>query len=85
MSKIGKPVDKTEWGMTPQTVNAYYDPLAERDRLPGRHPAAAVLRSEGRRRGELRRDRRRDRPRDDATVATTRAHASAPTGNFEEW
>ncbi|HKI78040.1 MAG TPA: M13 family metallopeptidase [Ignavibacteriaceae bacterium] len=24
--KIGKPVDKTEWGMTPQTVNAYYEP-----------------------------------------------------------
>ena len=26
MDKIGKPVDPTEWGMTPQTVNAYYDP-----------------------------------------------------------
>ena len=25
--KIGKPVDRTEWGMTPQTVNAYYNPL----------------------------------------------------------
>jgi predicted metalloendopeptidase len=25
--KIGKPVDRTEWGMTPQTVNAYYSPL----------------------------------------------------------
>lgn len=24
--KIGKPVDKTEWGMTPPTVNAYYNP-----------------------------------------------------------
>lgn len=27
MGKIGKPVDKKEWGMTPQTVNAYYNPL----------------------------------------------------------
>jgi len=27
LDKIGQPVDKTEWGMTPQTVNAYYDPL----------------------------------------------------------
>ena len=26
MDKIGKPVDKAEWGMTPQTVNAYYSP-----------------------------------------------------------
>lgn len=24
LAKIGKPVDKTEWGMSPQTVNAYY-------------------------------------------------------------
>ena len=27
LSKIGKPVDKTEWGMPPQMVNAYYNPL----------------------------------------------------------
>ena len=26
MAKAGKPVDKTEWHMTPQTVNAYYNP-----------------------------------------------------------
>jgi len=26
-NKVGKPVDKTEWLMTPQTVNAYYHPL----------------------------------------------------------
>ena len=26
-SKIGKPIDREEWGMTPQTVNAYYHPL----------------------------------------------------------
>ena len=26
VSKIDKPVDKPEWGMTPQTVNAYYNP-----------------------------------------------------------
>ena len=25
-NKIGKPVDKSEWYMTPQTVNAYYNP-----------------------------------------------------------
>ncbi|MDI1317676.1 M13 family metallopeptidase [Flavobacterium sp.] len=26
LDKMGKPVDKTEWGMSPQTVNAYYNP-----------------------------------------------------------
>jgi putative endopeptidase len=26
LAKIGKPVDRSEWYMTPQTVNAYYDP-----------------------------------------------------------
>jgi putative endopeptidase len=26
MNKVGKPVDRTEWEMTPQTVNAYYEP-----------------------------------------------------------
>jgi putative endopeptidase len=25
LAKLGKPVDRTEWGMTPQTVNAYYN------------------------------------------------------------
>ena len=26
LAKLNKPVDKTEWGMSPQTVNAYYNP-----------------------------------------------------------
>jgi len=26
LAKLGKPIDRAEWGMTPQTVNAYYDP-----------------------------------------------------------
>ncbi len=38
LSKWGKPVDKTEWGMTPQTVNAYYNPLANEIVFP-----AAIL------------------------------------------
>ncbi|HET8809416.1 MAG TPA: M13 family metallopeptidase [Flavobacteriaceae bacterium] len=27
LSEIGEPVDKTEWGMSPQTVNAYFNPF----------------------------------------------------------
>lgn len=27
LSKVNKPVDKSEWGMTPQTVNAYFSPM----------------------------------------------------------
>ena len=32
--KIGKPVDKSEWGMTPPTVNAYYNPLENNINFP---------------------------------------------------
>jgi putative endopeptidase len=27
IDKLGKPIDRSEWQMTPQTVNAYYDPV----------------------------------------------------------
>lgn len=38
LAKWGKPVDKSEWGMTPQTVNAYYNPMANEIVFP-----AAIL------------------------------------------
>jgi len=34
LAKIGKPVDRGEWQMTAQTVNAYYDPLLNEFALP---------------------------------------------------
>ncbi len=46
LARIGKPLDRSRWGMTPPTVNAYYNPADERDRISGRNHAAAVLRSE---------------------------------------
>jgi endothelin-converting enzyme/putative endopeptidase len=33
-NKIGKPVDKQEWGMTPPTVNAYYNPSENNINFP---------------------------------------------------
>lgn len=38
LDKCGKPVDKDEWGMTPQTVNAYYNPTTNEICFP-----AAIL------------------------------------------
>ncbi|MCK9539191.1 M13 family metallopeptidase [Dokdonella sp.] len=40
MAKVGKPSDRLEWGMTPQTVNAYYNPLDNTINFP-----AAILQS----------------------------------------
>jgi endothelin-converting enzyme/putative endopeptidase len=34
LAKIGKPLDKTEWGMTPPTVNAYYSPVENNINFP---------------------------------------------------
>ncbi|PJD93971.1 MAG: metallopeptidase [Legionella sp.] len=34
LDKIGKPIDRTEWAMTPQTVNAYYDPSMNNINIP---------------------------------------------------
>jgi predicted metalloendopeptidase len=34
LAKIGKPVDRSDWGMTPPTVNAYYDPTLNEIALP---------------------------------------------------
>ncbi len=34
LDKLGKPVDKSEWGMTPPTVNAYYSPAQNNINFP---------------------------------------------------
>lgn len=34
LDKIGKPIDRTEWAMTPQTINAYYDPSMNNLNIP---------------------------------------------------
>lgn len=44
--KAGKPVDRDEWHMTPQTVNAYYNPTTNESASP---PASSSIRSSTRR------------------------------------
>ena len=84
MGKIGKPVDKTEWGMSPQTVNAYYNPQQNEIVFP-----AAILQPPF-----------FDPDADDATnyggIGAVIGHEMThgyddqgsrfgPTGNFENW
>ena len=85
LARIDGPVDRTEWGMTPPTNNAYYNPDAQRDRVPGRHPAAALLRSERRRRGELWRDRRHHRPRDQPRLRRPGLANTTATACCSDW
>ena len=68
LAKIGSPVDRDEWFMLPQTVNAYYNPGTNEICFP-----AGILQkpffSPGRRPGgELRRHRRGHRSRDRARL-----------------
>ena len=58
LSKIGKPVDKTEWQMTPPTVNAYYNPLENNINFPAGILQPPFYSAKARRRGQLRRRRR---------------------------
>jgi putative endopeptidase len=84
LGKIGKPVDKSEWGMTPQTVNAYYNPQQNEIVFP-----AAILQPPF-----------FDPKADDATnyggIGAVIGHEMThgyddqgarfgPTGNFENW
>ncbi|HUH90593.1 MAG TPA: M13-type metalloendopeptidase [Lysobacter sp.] len=84
VGKIGKPVDRTEWGMPPQMVNAYYNPLANEIVFP-----AAILQPPF-----------FDPDADDATnyggIGAVIGHEMihgyddqgsrfGPTGNFENW
>ena len=65
-NKIGKPVDRTEWGMSPPTVNAYYNPQINEIVFPAGILQPPFLRRRGRRCLQLWRHGFGDRPRDDA-------------------
>ena len=46
VSKLGKPVDRTEWSMSPQTYNAYYNPSNNEIVLPAGIFAVPGMRDE---------------------------------------
>ncbi|GAB3344683.1 peptidase [Marilutibacter aestuarii] len=84
LSKIGKPVDKTEWGMSPQTVNAYYNPLQNEIVFP-----AAILQPPFF-------DAKADDPLNYGGIGAVIGHEMThgyddqgsrfgPSGNFEDW
>ena len=62
LAKLGQPVDRDEWWMTPQTVNAVNLPLQNASELSRRDPAGPVFRCECRRGAQLRLHRRGHRP-----------------------
>ena len=68
LQKIGKPVDRLEWGMTPPTVNAYYDPQMNNINFPAGILQPPFFDKQARRRRQLRRHRRRDRARTHARL-----------------
>ena len=43
LAKIGKPVDRGEWLITPGDGRCLLQPQHERHQLPGRHPSASAL------------------------------------------
>ena len=84
IGKIGKPVDKTEWEMSPQTINAYYNPFQNEIVFP-----AAILQAPFF-------DPQADDAMNYGAIGSVIGHEMThgyddqgsrfgPTGNFEEW
>ena len=86
LAKLGKPVDRDEVGHDAADGQRLLQPRRSNEIVfPAGDPAAAVLRSDGRRRGQLRRDRRGHRPRDQPRLRrpgqpVRRAPATCATG-----
>ena len=76
LAKIGKPVDRDEWFMTPQTVNAYYNPGFNEIVFPAVDPAAALLRRPNATRPRTTAPSARSSATRSATASTTRVRSS---------
>ena len=71
--------------MTPQTVNAYYNPTLNEIVFPGRDPAAAVLRSRAPTTPSTTARSAPSSATRSATASTTRAASSTARGNLRDW
>ena len=72
IAKIGKPVDRGEWGMTPPTVNAYYNPQMNDINFPAGILQPPFFDPKRGRCSELWRHRRHHRPRTDPRLRRRR-------------
>ena len=72
LAKIGKPVDRGEWDMTPPTVNAYYNPQMNDINFPAGVLQPPAFDPDVRRRPQLRRHRRDHRTRTDTRLRRRR-------------
>jgi putative endopeptidase len=43
LAEVNKPVDRTEWQMTPPTIDAYYDAQLNTDQFPSRYTSTATF------------------------------------------
>ena len=68
LNKLGKPIDRSEWGMTPQTVNAYYNPEMNEIVFPAAILQPPFFDPQADDAVNLRRYRRSHRPRDQSRL-----------------
>ena len=73
LGKIGKPIDRDEWFMTPQTINAYYNPGFNEIVFPAAILQYPFFDAEPRRRRQLRGRSARSSGTRSGTASTTRA------------
>jgi putative endopeptidase len=84
IAKLGKPVDRKGMGMTPPTVNAYYNPRMNEIVFPAGILQPPFFDAERRRRGQLRRHRHVHRSRDDPRLRRQGRKFDAD-GNLKDW
>ena len=78
LNKIGKPVDRGEWSMTPPTVNAYYSSAMNDINFPAGVLQPPLYDPEDGRRAELRQHRRNHRSRVDPWLRRSGAQVRRP-------